>query len=89
MLYPVDSVSRSQCKVTVYPDGNALLTSQGSCAPTMWRQPGGPWNALYDGQMEWLTDGCQVSLDANNPEGAVFTCQQEMGGYDQQQGGYY
>jgi len=89
MQFPVETVSRSQCKVTVYPDGNALLTSQGSCAPTLWRQQGGPWNALYDGQMEWLTNGCQVSLDANNPEGSVFTLQQEMGAYGQQQGGYY
>ena len=93
MVFPVDTVSRSQAKITVYPDGNALLTSNGSCAPTLMRQQGGQWEYLYEGQMQWLTNGCQVSLDASNPEGAVFTCQQEMGqqqgGFGQQQGGYY
>ena len=88
MLQPVETVSRSQCTVKAFPDGAALLTSQGSCAPTLWRQQGGPWNALYQGQAQYLADGCQVSLDASNPEAAVFTCQQEMGGGYGQQGGY-
>jgi hypothetical protein len=96
MMQPVETVSRSQCKLTVYPDGNLVLTSQGSCAATLWRQyQGAPWNALYEGQSTYITDGCQVSLDANNPEGAVFACQQEMGGGgggggygQQQQAGY-
>jgi len=88
MLQPVETVSRSQATVKAFPDGAVLLTSQGSCAPTLWRQQGGPWNALYQGEAQYLADGCQVSLDASNPEAAVFTCQQEMaGGYDQQ-GGY-
>ena len=43
---PGTSVSRSQCKVSLYPDGTAVLTSMGSCSPTLWRSQGGPWNAL-------------------------------------------
>jgi len=105
MVNQVPTVSRSQCKVSVLPDGSAILTSQGSCAPTLWRSPGGVWNALYEGQQQYLTSGDQVSLDANNPESAIFTCQnegatqqagyqqqgypQQQGGYPQQQGGYY
>jgi len=90
---PGTSVSRSQCKVSLYPDGTAVLTSMGSCSPTLWRSQGGPWNALYKDQTQVLTSGDQVGLDANNPESAVFTCQNEavamqQGGGYQQQGGY-
>ena len=81
---PPGTVSRSQCTVTVYPDGNALLTSKGSCAPTLLRSQGGQWTALYDGQTQWLQNGDQIGLDASNPESAVFTCQQTY----PQQGGY-
>ena len=84
MQYPVDTVSRSQCTVTVYPDGNALLTSKGSCAPTLLRSQGGQWTPLYDGQTQWLQNGDQIGLDASNPESAVFTCHQAY----PQQGGY-
>ena len=90
MFNPVPTVSRAQCKVSVYPDGGAVLTSLGTCSPTLWRSPGGQWNALYEGQAQYLSNGDQVSLDANNPEGAVFTCQSEaavqQGGYPSQQG---
>ena len=41
MLNPVPTVSRAQCKVNVAPDGGAVLTSLGSCAPTLWRSQGG------------------------------------------------
>ena len=96
MLNPVPTVSRAQCKVNVAADGGAVLTSLGSCSPTLWRSQGGPWNALYEGQAQYLSEGDQVSLDANNPESAIFTCQNE-GAYSQQgyaqqgyaqQGGY-
>ena len=103
MMYPVDTVSRSQCSVRVLPDGNAVLMSTGK-PPTLWRMPGGQWNALYSGQSQYLSDGTQISLDCNNPENAVFTCQNEaamqqggaqqqagyeqQGGYPPQQGGY-
>ena len=82
----VPTVSRSQCKVSLYPDGTAVLTSQGSCAPTLVRNQGAAWIAIYAGQSHYLTSGDQISLDASNPEGAVFTCQNEAGGADQQQG---
>jgi len=98
----VPTVSRSQCKVNLYADGTAVLTSHGSCAPTLVRAQGGAWIAIYADQTHYLTSGDQISLDASNPEGAVFTCQNEaggadggadqqqgqQGGYGQQQGGY-
>jgi hypothetical protein len=79
-------VSRSQCKVNLYADGQAVLTSQGSCAPTLVRSQGGAWIPIYADQTHYLTSGDQISLDASNPEGAVFTCQNEAGGAGQQQG---
>jgi len=82
----VPTVSRSQCKVNLYADGTAVLTSHGSCAPTLVRNQGGEWTAIYADQTHYLTSGDQISLDASNPEGAVFTCQNEAGGADQQQG---
>ena len=82
----VPTVSRSQCKVNLYADGTAVLTSHGSCAPTLVRAQGGAWIAIYADQTHYLTSGDQISLDASNPEGAVFTCQNEAGGADQQQG---
>ena len=96
MMDPGTSVSRSQCKVSVYPDGTAVLTSNGSCSPTLVRSctatECGMWSPLYQGQTYVLNSGDQIALDANNPEGAVFSCQNEgamqQGGYGQQQGGY-
>ena len=82
----VPTVSRSQCKVNLYPDGTTVLTSQGSCAPTLVRNQGGAWIPIYAGQSHYLTSGDQISLDASNPEGAVFTCQNEAGGADPHQG---
>ena len=86
----VQTVSRSQCKVNLYSDGTAVLTSHGSCAPTLVRAQGGQWNAIYSDQTHYLSNGDQISLDASNPEGAVFTCQNEgaQQGGQQQQGGY-
>ena len=64
----------------------------------MWREGyGAPWRALYKDESQVLSSGDQVSLDCNDPEGAIFTCQDESamqqgGGYQQdggyQQGGY-
>ena len=58
------------------------------------RQPGGPWNPLYQGQTHVLNHGDQVSLDQREPEGSIFAFANEggmQGGYGQQQqqgGGY-
>lgn len=87
------TVSRKQCIVKIIADGTATLVSEGK-APTLWRQPGGPWNPLPAGDQVTLSDGDQVSIDCDDPEGAVFTCQEEsavqqgdvQGGY--QQDGY-
>ena len=88
MVYESPYVSRMQCLFKVYNDGTPTLTSIGK-GPTLWRLPNGPWNVLYNRQSIPISGAgvVQVSLDANNPEGAVFTCQQEdaQGGYQQQQ----
>lgn len=84
MMQPRTTVSRIQAIAQVFPDGTAILVSNGR-GPTLWRARGGPWNPLYKGETKVLQDGDQVSLDCNDPEGAVFTCMQEQGGM---QGGY-
>jgi len=93
------TVSRIQALVKCSNAG-AVLSSEGR-GVTLWRMPGGEWNVLYKGESRYLNDGDQVSLDCNDPEGAVFSClreggyarqdpyaQQQQGGYGQQQGGY-
>ena len=87
------TVSRRQAVVRVLADGTAALTSCGRGA-TLWRARGGAWVALQWGDSLLLTDGDQVSVDCNDPEGAVFTCQEQSaaqhgGGHLQQvqQGG--
>ena len=87
-----------QCLVKLKPDGTPVLTSIGK-QPTLWRSgSGGPWNPLYRRQERVLVSGDQISIDANNPEGAIFQFENTaMGGgqvgggqmgYGQQQGGY-
>ena len=96
MLNQALTVSRVQCIVQIH-DGTATLTSCGK-GPTLWRPRSPPmhgwprWIALDKGDLVPLSDGDQVSLDVNDPEGAVFTCKeasavQQDGGY-QQGGGY-
>ena len=75
-------VSRIQAIVKCSNDG-AVLSSEGR-GPTLWRMPGGQWNALYRGGTHLLNDGDQISLDCYDPEAAVFMCLRE-GGYAQQQ----
>lgn len=53
------TVSRVQCKVRVWADGTATLTSCGK-GPTLWRAWGGLWNALYKDERHVLSDGEQV-----------------------------
>ena len=81
------TVSRMQARIQVSDDGIASVESLGR-GPTLWRERGmGPWIALYRGDVCPLGDGDQISLDCNNPEGAVFACFMEHSGY-QQLGGY-
>ena len=83
------TVSRVQALVNVGHDGSATLLSSGK-GPTLVRFPGGPWNPLFKGQPHRLNDGDEISLDCNNPEGAVFTLRNVMqqGGGFGGQGGY-
>lgn len=73
MLEQKVTVSRVQCIVQVH-DGVAALTSCGR-GPTLWRPCGHSWVALGKGDQVPLNDGDELSLDCNDPEGAVFVCQ--------------
>lgn len=70
-------VSREQCVVHVKDDGGAILVSRGK-PPTGWRaHHGAQWQWLTKHETHALADGEQVSLDYQDPEGTVFTCQLE------------
>ena len=84
MINQKQSVSRGQCKVRVFSGGGALLISRGE-SPTLWRRAGGPWNMLYKDEEQSLSDGDQISLDCDDPEGAVFVCTAPGGVGGQQQ----
>ena len=75
MLNPKVTVSRVQCIVQCH-DGVAQLTSCGK-GPTLWRTGPADWVALESGDQVPLLDGDLVSLDCNDPEGAVFVCRDE------------
>lgn len=85
------TVSRKQCVVKCQADGTVTLDSEGK-SPTLWRQPGGYWCPVHAGDRVTLSHGDQLSLDCNDPEGAVFGVEsvvQAQGGYATQgQGGY-
>ena len=85
MLKQKLTVSRKQCLVSCLADGTATLTSVGR-GPTLWRERNGPWCSVQRGEHLTLTDGDCVALDCNNPEGAVFECQEKRA--TQGQGGY-
>ena len=76
MQRPNLTVSREQCKVMVAADGTAALVSCGK-GPTLWRPAKGPtpWYAVSRSETCTLADGDQISLDCNDPEAAVFTCE--------------
>ena len=70
-------VSRKQCLVYVGADGAANLVSCGQYLPTLWRERGGHWVALYRGDGLVLSEGDEVSVDSNDPEGTVFISRRE------------
>ena len=75
MIKPKPTVSRVQCKVQVSADGAAALVSCGK-GPTLWRPSGAPWYAVSKSDDKCqLANGDQISLDCNDPDAAVFTCQ--------------
>ena len=78
------TVSRGQAMIRCTADGIAILSSEGE-SPTLWRSNGGQWDPLYKGQEHYLNEGDQVSLDCNDPEGAVFMCNVDRSGQQQQQ----
>jgi len=86
------TVSRVQCRVQVAADGTATLTSYGK-GPTLWRARdttgrGWIWDYLYPEESRILADGDKISLDFNDPEAAVFTCNLEYAKQDYAQQDY-
>jgi len=81
------TVSRIQATVSCMGDGAATLTSKGK-GPTLWRPHDGEWQWLHKDEIHVLAHGDLVSLDFNNPEAAVFVCQQEVGYAQQDQYGF-
>ena len=79
------TVSRRQCDVECK-GGYATLVSNGR-SPTLWRERGGPWCSVPKGESLVLNDGDQVSLDAQDPDAAIFTCEAAQQGGSEQQGG--
>ena len=75
MLTQKLTVSRVQCIVQIH-DGTATLSACGRDS-TLWRGRGLPWVALNNGDQVPLTDGDQISLDCNDPEAAVYTCEEQ------------
>ena len=57
----------------------AVLASDGDY-PALVRAPGGQWEPIYKDQQRRLNEGDQISLDSNDPEGAVFVCNSASGG---------
>ena len=73
------TVSRAQCRVQVAEDGTAYLVSMGK-GQTLWRARDDMsyrWSPLYRDEFRVLADGDQISMNWNDPEAAVFTCQME------------
>mmetsp|Transcript_6596 Transcript_6596/g.15384 ORF Transcript_6596/g.15384 Transcript_6596/m.15384 type:complete len:298 (-) Transcript_6596:339-1232(-) len=81
------TVSREQCSVKCSSDGTATLTSTGKGA-TLWSSNGAPWVALRKDDEVPLADGDLISLDCNNPDGAIFMCQSLGAGGAAQHGGF-
>ena len=77
MVYQNGLTERVQCMLRVLPEGYLTLIGCGSKAPTLFRERGGQWNALYKGQKIQVSNGLQISLDVNNPESALFECFEE------------
>ena len=85
MLFKSDTVERVQCMIKALADGTTTVIGCGGKSPTLVRSRGdGQWGPLYKGEKRILLDGDQISLDAYNPEAAVFTCTEESAA---QQGG--
>lgn len=85
MVEQKETVSRGQCKVRCTADGAAILASYAECGPALWRTAGGPWNVLYKDQEQVLSEGDQISLGCNDPEGAVFVMSEGGVSGEQQQ----
>jgi hypothetical protein len=68
-------VSRKQCLVRVSADGTPSVVSVGKPL-TGWRPRGAyDWEWLGKGEARELAEGDEISLDYNEPEGTVFTCE--------------
>ena len=88
MLFKTDNVDRVQCQIKVLADGAATVIGCGNKSPTLVRsRSDGQWAPLYKGEKRALFDGDEISLDAYDPEAAVFVCTEETAQQGGAQGG--
>ena len=69
------TVDRAQALIECFKDGTATLTGKGD-RPTLWANPGGQWTPIEKEVSVQLSHGDLVSLDASDPDGAVFVVEQ-------------
>ena len=69
------TVSRKQCIIAIGNDGTGTVTSVGMGSTGVRENASTLWLWLRANQSKVIADGTMVSLDSNNPEGHVFTCQ--------------
>uniref|UniRef100_A0A7S4MY15 WW domain-containing protein n=1 Tax=Prymnesium polylepis TaxID=72548 RepID=A0A7S4MY15_9EUKA len=82
------TISRQQCVVRVDYEGSATVMSLGKPL-TGWRAAAGtPWQWLRNGDERVIFNGAQLSLDQTDPEGEVFTIQEQAAGGAGQTQGY-
>ena len=97
-LHPIALPPHPLSPYQVDPDGTAVLVARGK-GQTLWKSRDDTrmgWNALYRGEEHILSDGDLISINWNDPEAAVFSCNvgyanpnpdaQQQQGYTQEQG---
>jgi len=79
-------VAPDQCVVVAAEDGSCIYVYAQGQQPTGWRtSPYEPWTWMAPGESVALENGHKVSLDCQDPEGAVFKF--ERSGWAEEYGG--
>jgi hypothetical protein len=75
VLGRTDKTLPQQCIITIGNDGTGTVTSVGMGSTGVRENTSTPWEWLSKNQSKVIADGTMISLDVNNPEGLIFTCQ--------------
>ena len=75
VLGRTDKTMPQQCIITIGNDGTGTVTSVGMGSTGVRENTSTPWEWLSKNQSKVIADGTMISLDVNNPEGLIFTCQ--------------